>query len=101
MKKVQEGRQGFILNIGSVTLTFALKCWIANCFKILHTKHLFEVISQTVNKNRCQEDGKVFSINSNYDLDLGPSMLKRQFVSDIAMLNICVSHVQIDSIRKR
>ena len=37
----------------------------------------------------------MFSKSSNYDIDLGPTMLKRKLVRDIVILNSCVKINQI------
>lgn len=40
---------------------------------------------------KCQRDDKVFSINSNYDLDFDPKSLNYELVQNIVTLNICGS----------
>lgn len=42
---------------------------------------------------KCQRDDKVFSKNSNYDLDFDPKSLDRKLVQNIVTLNICGSLV--------
>ena len=41
-----------------------------------------------------------FSKNSHYDLDLGPRVLKPEFIQDIVILNICEKLNQNQTINK-
>jgi hypothetical protein len=78
-----------------VTLTFDAASWNANSFEVLPYWTLVWSFVRIVWKIKSLERWQRFSKNSNIDLYLWRSIMKRELVRGLAILNICVKFRQM------